>query len=365
MVLNYAKQAVDSVKEGYKKVKDNVIGEDTSQSPEEFGFNDIGEGARSIQSHEEEIHGEISRIGDKFSSERERANKKLNELEERPVSLDEIGIDKDHINFEGRDDRFMTNLFADSISTLEINSDSLGDYVEELTGNIRALTDEIALNERESESLGDTTIKEMLEDNYDTEIPEDSYAASVMNSTKVGGLLNEKKREKQNQLSTLKNELIDTVDQYTQELYDEAVSLAEDLGGEGRDYEGEFDILQELSNSRSELLCQANSSELLSRSGLLEDSHETLESQSKVVDRYIEHLENYKSNIVELYSQASNVLDQENLASVEGRVRAIDEGLDKLPDVMTGEEYDDIDSALEETVERGLGREEVPAGVQR
>lgn len=353
MVFDYAQKLIGSAKDKVSGAKNRISpwsGNSKDSDPD--NFEEIRRKTSNINTYEERIDSDLEDIRSSYRSQTQKARKSLDELQDFDFSLDTLKVDNSDIVVNGRNG-FAAELFEDSYDVIEIGSNNLADYVDELETEISARAEDIMAAEEAMERIGDLTLGEYLDSEHEVSLGDD-YLESLIGSTKIQGIGSARQRQKQEELRSLENELIETVDRYTQEIYEDAVELAEDLGGTKRPGRGHFDTLRDLSNSRRDLVSGAGRT--INRSSVLDDSREALETQTAVVDRYIDLLESYQQGIQHLYEKASNVVDQERLQPVYKRFDAITQGLEGLSDVVNEGEYSSLDQALEQTVKPGTTR---------
>lgn len=193
------------------------------------------------------------------------------------------------------------------------------------------------------------TVGEMLDYQKDGN---ESYTASLAKSIQVEGILTDRISQLENERSALSHEIVETVDKYTEKLYEEAINISERLGGTKRKGKGEFDILRELSDSRRGLV--SRNSKAINKSSVVSESNDALKYQSKLVNEYLTAFESRKDGIEELYKIASENINPEMLEPVQDRANSIKEGLDNLSSVVNGQDYDSVREAVDDTIKSGM-----------
>lgn len=338
MVLGVAKKM-------YKKAKSAVgLGSEDE-------FERIDSSVDEVMDAETSINQELSEINETYSEKSERAREMFLGPEDRSVSLDSIGVEDPVVRINNGSS-LISGLFGEDNNVIELNSESLGEYVEDLVDEIDVRVQEINDSQEALEQLGmDTTVGELLGAEPDED---DSYASSLIKSANVGRMMVQKQEEVGAEYEALQEELSSTIDQYTQKLYEEATQLSEDLGGTKRSGKGEFDRLRDLADSRANLLEKGSESQAISNSRAVRESREALANQAELVNQYLQKLSSYRDSIERLYETGEDKLDEEHQGLISDRLDSIDEGLRGLKDVVNYQEYDSLQEALEDTVAKGL-----------
>jgi len=336
MVLSYAKSALGKIKE--------TLGIDSKDD-----FEQVDSAVNSIFEQESEISKEFANINEKFDSKTDRAYERMLESEEEEYSLEQEIIDDNKVRIN-RGQGIGIGIFSEE-ETIDIEAENVLEYVEGLGEQLNIRNSEIDMSRETLRHFDTETVGELLE----TEPSEsDSYAESIIKSANVKGMLEQKNSEIKTERKTLENELSDTVEKYTRKIYEEAKTLSKELGGTERSEEGEFDVLKSLANSRSNLIEKSHPETVIDRTSALKKSGEALGAQSRLVKQYVDKLDSYRNNIQELFDTATNYLDPEEISKSAERVKALDQGINQLKDVINGNDYDSIEEALTDTVEKGL-----------
>lgn len=344
MVIKYAKSLANKAKSKVSKtgnVVSSIGGRLRRNSSSEL--DEIENLADDVYDYESKINSSISEMSAEYKSKKSRAEQKLSEFDEKEFSLDSIAIDNSTIELSNSDE-YGASLFGEN-EVIELESDNLEDYVKELGREIEVRDQEIEECKNALETIEDQTVGDILDANYQDNR---SYSESLAQSARMDALLSERLSSLQNERGSLGYELVHTVDEYSDKLYDEAVSISEKLGGTKRDNKGEFDIIRELANSRQNLL--SRKSQNIGRSSVMHESRQALEKQSILVDKYLKELEARKDGIETLYEIANDKVDQNMMKSSQERLDSINQGFEGLADVVNGESYDNVYEALEDTL---------------
>lgn len=343
MVFEYAKKFAGGVKEKARDVKHRL------GYGEKDDITEINDRTENISKYESKINNDLSEINRRFESKRKRAEQRLSEVDKHPA-LNQYGIQDNTVKVGGGNS-FYERLFNDGAETIQLESKTLLDYVDELNHEIEIRENEMDRCINSLEQVEGYTIGEVAGIESDL----DEYTENTLKSVRADSIFAERGEKLNDEIDALQQELVSTVDKYTEKLYNEAVDMADDLGGMNRSEEGEFDILRSLADSRSSVMDRSRGSGSLGSSKVLDESKRALEAQSGLVNEYMNELESYQDDIETLYRKAAGSVDNHQLKPVEERLDAIDKGLDGLSEVVDGEEHPTVDDALENTVRRGLG----------
>lgn len=345
MVLEYAKSLASKAKSKVSETSDYVknLGS-TLRRNSKSEMEEIEELADGVYDYEDKINTNLSKMSSEFASKRQRAERELSEIDYDTVSISSIGIRDPYVDLRGSDTS-MSGLFGSQNDRIDLGSDNLEEYLDDLSMELRERDQELERCEDWIGRAGDKKLGEMLDPSA---VGEESYPVSLAKSTQVKTILKERKNQLENEKNAIGYEIVDTVDQYTDKLYEEAVAITEKLGGTKRSNKGEFDILRELSEARGEVVSKR--SETMNRSSVMRESEAALKSQSNLVDRYLEGLESRRQGIEDLYEVASRTVDDKMLDSIQERLDSINQGVYDLADVVNGNEYDSVQEALEDTV---------------
>lgn len=342
MVFSYAKKAYDKVK--------SAIGLGSEDE-----FEEIDSSVDQVLEKEREIDEDLNSINRTYSEKAERAEEKFIPEDELEYELDSIRIDDPGVSLNDAHS-FHSTIFGEDVDFIELESENLLDYVEELGYEIEAREDELQRSQEALEELGmGTTVGELLSrDNGMAADGGESYATSLVKSANVNGMIDQRRSELQSERQALQRELEDTVEKYTRQIYNEATELAEKLGGTERSEEGEFDRLRELADSRATLLGKAGNSRSVNDSQVLNESRRALLNQSNLVNQYIQKLDSYRDGLETLHEMSEDLVGETQAASVSERLDSMEKGLTGLKDVVNENDYESLQEALSDTVQNGL-----------
>ncbi|QGA79925.1 hypothetical protein [Candidatus Nanohalobium constans] len=339
MVLSYAKNLVGKAKE--------KLGIGSSND-----FEQVDSAVDSIFEQENEINQKFEDINEKYELKAERAYEKMLEPGEESYSLEDEEIDVSGVQVNRGVEGLTKGLFSES-DTINIGADNLLDYVNELGEKITARESEIERSEAALKEFGSETVGELLGAEE-----ADTYAQSVVQSANAKSILDTKNSQLEAETNALKEELSGAVEQYTQQIYDDARKLSEQLGGTARANEGEFDILRNIADSRQNLLEKTHNNTLIDRSSAIKTSGEAISAQSKLVKQYLDKLDSYQESMEKLVNTATPYLDDQNLSNASERAEAMKQGLEGLSNVVNENNYETVEEALTDTVNKGLTPEE-------
>jgi len=334
MVLEHAKGLADKAK---------------SRFSDESELEEVDNLVDGVDDYEDKINKNLSRIASEFTSKKERAEQEISNIDFHSFTIDSVVIEDPYVQINDLNNPTQ-ELFGSNNEEIDLDCDNLGDYLNELNSELNERNEEIQDCKDWLERVDDENVGEMLESSADGD--DESYPVSLAKSAQVESLLTDRMLQLETERRYLGEEIVDTVDKYTEKLYEEAVTISEKLGGTKRSERGEFDILRELSRSRKEIV--SRDSEIVNNSSVMHESRDALKSQAKLVDKYLDSLESRRIAIEELYEIGGREISSNRLENVQSRLDAINKGVYKLSDVVNQNEYGSVREAVEDTLESSM-----------
>ncbi|AOV94496.1 hypothetical protein AQV86_01055 [Nanohaloarchaea archaeon SG9] len=164
----------------------------------------------------------------------------------------------------------------------------------------------------------------------------------------------------------IEQELVNTVNNYVDEAYRQAVETSQQLGGKGRPHARELDILAQVSESRASLLENAlgeeeyshSNAEVAGQSGVLSKGKKAMEEEAYLIAQYASSLDQARDGIQTVIEKAEGNVDEEELEYARERLEAMEEGYQELGNAVADECYSTLADAVQEMMRHGMADHE-------
>lgn len=343
------------------------------------GLDDIPDRSEAVGTHTREIETDLDQIEDTYKNVRQRAEDGIEE-QYSWQKLKKQDAEQKTIPVASSLDKLDSGDFpTETESTIDIEADTRHDYVRQLVNKAQekeSIKEEIEGRLDSVKGFSDEALEEFLHstrglDRYDS--PKDALEGSWGEKLDQELKMTEGKKETQRLLEeivdraeaekkAIENELERTVDQYTDEIYDQTLSISKRLGGKGRSYTGELDLLDQISRTRASVIENMldeeeythSNDEVAQQEGALKEGKRAMEAQAALIADYVKNADSAKNDAKNVIEEASEVLDDEELAYARNNVEAIGEGLSEFSNAFEDECYDDMAAAIEATMRYGM-----------
>lgn len=342
------------------------------------GLDHIPDRSASVRDRTRQIETDLDQIEETYQEVRERAEEGI----EEPYSwqrLNEQESDTRRIPVASNLDKIDSGDFPTEESAIEIEAESRHDYVRQLVNKHQekeSVQEEFEGRLDAVSELSDQALEEFLHstsglERYDS--PQDALEGSLGEKLDQKIRMTEGKQEVQRLLEevvdraeaereAIEKELERTVDQYTDEIYDQTHSISQRLGGQGRAYTGELDLLDQISRTRAAVIDNRLDEEEYSHSnddvarqeGALKEGKRAMEAQAALIADYVKNVDHAKEDAENVINEASAVLDDEELAYARNNIEAMDEGFSEFANAFSDQCYDNLADAIEETMRYGM-----------
>lgn len=343
------------------------------------GLDDIPDRSEAVGTHTREIETDLDQIEDTYKNVRQRAEDGIEE-QYSWQKLKKQDAEQKTIPVASSLDKLDSGDFpTETESTIDIEADTRHDYVRQLVNKAQekeSIKEEIEGRLDSVKGFSDEALEEFLHstrglDRYDS--PKDALEGSWGEKLDQELKMTEGKKETQRLLEeivdraeaekkAIENELERTVDQYTDEIYDQTLSISKRLGGKGRSYTGELDLLDQISRTRASVIENMldeeeythSNDEVAQQEGALKEGKRAMEAQAALIADYVKNADSAKNDAKNVIEEASEVLDDDELAYARNNVEAIGEGLSEFSNAFEDECYDDMAAAIEATMRYGM-----------
>ena len=345
------------------------------------GIERIPERSADVRDQAQSIESQLDEIEKTYENTRKRAEQGLPEevgwrgLDNQSVERDSIQVDHNLSNLE-------TDMFhVSDEDSIEIEAETREQYVRELVSKHQKKQDVKEDFEGRIEAvrnLSGEAFQDFLQSTSNLEeynSPSDALDGSWGENLEKKLSMAEGKRESQRVIEdiinraeaeqhALENEMKDVAESYTREIYDQALATAKRLGGEGRPYTGELDLLEQISDTRADVISNQldeydhNSDDVGRQEGALKAGKEAMESQAQLIAQYAMNLDEARQDASGVVAEASEILEGDDLTSARERISAMEEGYAGFGNSMGDECYDSLSEAVEAVMREGMMEDE-------
>lgn len=347
------------------------------------GLDNIPDRSAAVRDRTREIETDLDQIEKTYEEVRERAEEGI-EDQYRWQKLDQQDAEGKSIPVASSLDKLDSGDFpSDTDATIDIEADSRHDYVRQLVSKHQekqSIQEEFEGRLESVKAFSDQAMEEFLHstrglERYDS--PKDALEGTWGEKLDQELKMTEGKRETQRLLEeivdraeaerkAIEDELERTVDRYTDDIYDQALSVTKRLGGKGRAYTGELDLLDQISRTRASVIDNMldedeyshSNDEVARQEGALKEGKRAMEAQAALIANYVKSVDAAREDAENVLDEASGVLDEEKLAYARENIRAMDEGFSEFSNAFSDECYDDLADAIEETMRYGMMEDE-------
>jgi hypothetical protein len=343
------------------------------------GLETIPDRSSTVKARAQDIETELDEIEEVYDQALQRAEEGVPQqyqwegISERPAGDTTIAVTQSL-------DKLDTDLFPSGERTeMEVEADTAEEYVRSLVSMAeekRELESEFRDRIESAKSLSSEAMEEFLHstqnlDNYDS--PADALEGSFGEKLDQKLRLSEGKQETQRILESIvnraqaerqavENELENVVNEYVDQIYDQSQVISQRLGGKGRPYTGELDLLDQLSRTRAAVIenrleddeYSHNSDDVAKQEGALQSGKRAMEAQAHLIAQYVIGMDEAREDAENLIQYASDVLDDSELEYAQKRIRAIEEGYEGLGNAFEEDCYDSLAEAIEATMRNGM-----------
>jgi len=343
----------------------------------------IPEKSRKVKENFRSIETQIDEMTELYQRTRKRAEQEIPEeyqwqaLSETPVEDTSLGV----ISILDDD----TGSLPEPLSreSIEIDADNSEEYVRQLASSVEekeAVIDELESRIGAAKDLSDEAIKEFIQStdrlssyNSPSDALDGSWGEKLDQTIDLAngrretqrlleGMITQTEAEK----DALKTELKETVDRYTDQIYEQATAIVQRLGGENYRYTGELDLLEKLSRTRATIVddqmdahhYRHDSDGVAAHETPLEQSKDALESQADLISRYVANLDQANVDGWTILEEAESVLDQERIESSREQLEDLQNQYEDLGDAFPGRQYNSLAEAVEAVMNDALAEDE-------
>lgn len=347
------------------------------------GLDNIPQRSSAVRSQTRDIETNLDNIEETYDNVRQRAEEGVEE-QYAWQNLQDQEAEQVNIPVSSTLDKLDSDIFpTQTETTITIEADNRQEYVRELVTKVeekRSVKEEFegridAVKDFSSEALEEFLYSTQSLDRYDS--PKDALEGSWGEKLDQELRMSEGKQETQRLLEgmadraeaerkALENELERTVDETTDEIYDQALAITQRLGGKGRAYTGELDLLDQISRTRAAVIENSldedeythSNAEVAEQEGALREGKRAMEAQASLIADYVKNLDMARNDALAVIEDASNVLDDEDLDYARNNVAAMEEGYAEFSNAFSDECYDNLSEAIEATMRYGMTEDE-------
>lgn len=346
-------------------------------------LNHIPESSDNVRSQTQEIENEINQIIDTYQTVQARVDDGLedqytwNPLADAPVEDTSIDITQSL-------DKLETDLFdSDGSESIEIEAETRQDYLRSLvdrTEEKEAVKQEFEGRIDQVKDLSRQAFDEFLESTqslsrYDS--PSDALEGSWGEKLDQKLQMTEGKKETQRimedianradaERTALEDELERTVNEYVEDAYDQATTISERLGGKGRAYTGELDLLDQISRTRAAVIANQleegeythSNDEVARQEGALREGKKAMEAQAEFIAEYAKNLDQAREEAEYAIEHAAEVLDEEQLSTARERLSTLQQAYEEFGNAFEDDCYDSLAEAIEGAMQQGMKPDE-------